>query len=246
MMGFSHHGAFSERVVVHEKHCWSIDGLAVQTGNAQTACELASLVEPIGCAHNGMFVVGPGVNANSHLVVFGCGPIGLSAVALARASDVASITAFDKTAGRLSLAKTMGADHVYDVSALSAEDATEAIRQATNGWGADMIVEAAGAAHETMPISEGAIAPGGTVVYLGRTGERAPILLDVLVSKAARLVGARGHAGHGIFPGIIAMLESGELDVQPMITHKTPLSDYAAAFERSCAREDGKILLVQP
>ena len=244
MMGFSHHGAFSERVVVHEKHCWSIDGLAVQLGNAQTACELASLVEPIGCAHNGMFVVGPGVNTNSHVVVFGCGPIGLSAVALARAAGVASITAFDKTAGRLSLAKTMGATHAYDFTALDASEAIEAIREATGGWGADMIVEAAGSAHQTMPVSEATIAPGGTIVYLGRTGERAPVLLDVLVSNAARIVGARGHAGHGIFPRIIGMLESGALDVQPMITHKTPLSDYVSAFKRSCAREDGKILLV--
>ena len=246
MMGFSHPGAFSETVVLDEKHCWSINGLAERLGSAQEACELASLVEPIGCSHNGMFVVGPGVHANSHVAVFGCGPIGLGAIALARAAGAASITAFDMTSGRLHLAKTMGADQVYDVTTLSGEEAADAIRQGSSGWGADMIVEAAGAAHQTMPISESAIAPGGTIVYLGRTGERAPVLLDVLVSNAARIVGARGHAGYGIFPGIISMLESGALNPHPMITHKTPLSDYAAAFERSCTREDGKILLVQP
>jgi len=246
MMGFSHAGAFSEAVVLHEKHCWPINRLADKLGSAQEACELASLVEPVGCSQNGMFVVGPGVTSKSHVAVFGCGPIGLGAIALARAAGAASITAFDRTHGRLTLAKTMGADHVHHIDGLSTEDAAAAIRQASGGWGADMVVEAAGAAHHTIPIAESAIAPGATIVYLGRTGEKAPVMLDVLVSNAARIVGARGHAGYGIFPHIIAMLEDGRLDLRPMITHKTQLSDYAAAFARSQTREDGKILLVQP
>ena len=95
-------------------------------------------------------------------------------------------------------------------------------------------------------IIESVIAPGGTIVYLGRTGERAPVMLDTLVSKAARIVGARGHAGYGIFPDIIAMLEQDRINLQPMITHKTSLDDYESAFDRSLTREDGKILLVQP
>lgn len=246
MMGFSHPGAFSDAVVLHEKHCWSINGLAEGLGDEQRACEIASLVEPVGCAQNGMFVVGPGVGPESHVAVFGAGPIGLGAIALARAAGAASITAFDRTEGRLALAKTMGADHVHNVDAMLPEEAAEAIREASGGWGADMVVEAAGAAHHTMPICEAAIAPGATIVYLGRTGERAPVMLDVLVSNAARIIGARGHAGFGIFPHIIDMLERETLDLQPMITHTTQLSDYERAFERSRSREDGKILLVQP
>jgi threonine dehydrogenase-like Zn-dependent dehydrogenase len=246
MMGFSHPGAFSERVVLHEKHCWSINGLAETLGDATQACELASLVEPVGCSQNGMFVVGPGVTPKSHVAVFGCGPIGLGAIALARAAGAASITAFDRTKGRLELAKTMGADHAHNVDGMLPTEAAEAIRQASGGWGADMVVEAAGAAHHTMPICEAAIAPGATIVYLGRTGERVPVMLDVLVSNAARIVGARGHAGFGIFAHIIELLETGTLDLRPMITHKAPLSDYGRAFERSRSREDGKILLVQP
>jgi threonine dehydrogenase-like Zn-dependent dehydrogenase len=40
------------------------------------------------------------------------------------------------------------------------------------------------------------------------------------------------------------MLQTGVLDLAPMITHTAPLDDFAAAFERSRTREDGKILLV--
>ena len=246
MVGFSHAGAFAEYMVIDEKHCWSIAGVAERVGDSQAACELASLVEPVGCAQNGMFIVGPGLSSSSHVAVFGCGPIGLGAIALARAHGVASLTAFDMTAGRLSLAKKMGADNAYDIRSMSAEDAAEAMRQASSGWGPDMIIEAAGAALHTMPIIESVIAPGGTIVYLGRTGERAPIMLDTLVTQAARIVGARGHAGYGIFPDIISMLEHDRINLQPMITHKTSLMDYEGAFERSRSREDGKILLVQP
>jgi threonine dehydrogenase-like Zn-dependent dehydrogenase len=246
MVGFSHGGAFAEAMVLHEKHCWSITGIAERLGDSQAACELASLVEPAGCARNGMFVVGPGVSSSSHVAVFGCGPIGLGAIALARAAGAASITAFDMTAGRLDLATRMGADQAHNINSMSPQDASEAMREASGGWGPDMIVEAAGAALHTMPIIESVIAPGGSIVYLGRTGERAPVMLDVLVSKAARIVGARGHAGYGIFPGIISMLEQGHINLQPMITHRAALTDFGAAFDRSRSREDGKILLVQP
>jgi len=112
-------------------------------------------------------------------------------------------------------------------------------------WEGKIVVEAAGAALHTMPVIESALAPGATIVYLGRTGERAPVMLDVLVSKAARIVGARGHAGYGIFPHIIDLIASGALDLKPMITATAPLKDYAQAFEQSKTREDGKILLTQ-
>ena len=245
MVGFSHPGALAERTVVHEKHCWSVDRLAERLGDATLATHLASLVEPVGCAYNGMFVVGPGVDAKSHVVVFGCGPIGLGAISLAKTANAASITAFDLSPGRVNLATELGAHAAFDCRTMRPADIQTAIREATGGWGGDVLVEAAGAAHQTMPIIEKAIAPGGTVVYLGRTGERVDIMLDVLVSQAARIVGARGHAGHGIFPHIIALLESARLDLAPMITHIAPLEDFAAAFERSRSREDGKILLVQ-
>jgi threonine dehydrogenase-like Zn-dependent dehydrogenase len=70
-------------------------------------------------------------------------------------------------------------------------------------------------------------------------------MLDVLVSKAARIVGARGHAGYGIYPHIIDLLANGRIVLDSMITHTAPLSDFEAAFDRSRSREDGKILLLQ-
>jgi len=245
MFGFSHPGAFAEYAMVHQKHCWDVSAIAEHTGDAKRAMQLASLVEPLGCAQNGMFIVGPGVHPGSHVVVFGCGPIGLGAIALAAAAGAASITAFDLTEGRVKLASEMGATSAINLTHLSPKEIAEAVGSITDGWGADMVVEAAGAALHTMPIIEAVLAPGATVVYLGRTGERAPVMLDVLVSKAARIVGARGHAGYGIYPHIIELLANGIITLDSMITHTAPLSDHEAAFDRSRSREDGKILLTQ-
>jgi threonine dehydrogenase-like Zn-dependent dehydrogenase len=242
MVGFSSPGAFADRIASHEKHCWSIGGIAERLGDAQSACEIAALIEPIGCAYNGMFVAAGGMVPGSHVAVFGCGPIGLGAIALARVGGAATITAFDPMAGRRAVAAALGADAVHDIQ--PAGGAAQLIRESTRGWGADMVVEAAGAAMVTMPEIEQALAAAGTVVYLGRTGERAPVMLDVLVSGASRIVGARGHAGGGVFPHIIRLLEHGRLPVEPMIDHRMPLSDASAAVQRSRSRQDAKIMLI--
>lgn len=246
MVGFSSPGAYAGYIKAHEKHLWSLNGLAERLGSAQAACEHGALVEPVGCSFNGMFVAAGGMLPGSHVAVFGCGPIGLGAVALARATGAATIVAFDVSQSRVESALALGADEAWDVRALKRQGGSESevIRRISNGWGADMVVEAAGAAIQTMPEIEKSLAAGGKVVYLGRTGERAPVMLDSLVTGASRIVGARGHAGGGVFPHILRMMEHGVLDIGGMISHRMPLLQAAEAVERSKSREDSKIMLV--
>jgi hypothetical protein len=84
------------------------------------------------------------------------------------------------------------------------------------------------------------------MVYLGRTGLRAPVLLDVLVTQAAGIVGARGHAGGGCFPGILRLMEANRLNVAPMITRRFAFADTIEAVATSATRTDGKILVRYP
>ncbi len=246
MVGFSSPGAYAEYVRVHERHCWSLNKLAERLGSAQAACEHGALVEPIGCSYNGMFVSAGGMIPGSHVAVFGCGPIGLGAIALARATGAATIVGFDVSAERLQAARRLGADQAWNVRDLPAMGTSPSaiIRELSSGWGADMIIEAAGAAVHTMPEIEKSIAPAGKVVYLGRTGERAPVMLDVLVSGASRIVGARGHAGGGVYPQILRLMEHGVMEVGGMISQRMPLSQAAVGVDRSRSREDSKIMLV--
>jgi len=245
MVGFSAPGAYAEYITVEERFCWKLNGIAERLGDAQRALELGALVEPISCSYNGIFVAGRGLRPGDHVAVFGAGPIGLGAVALARTAGAATIVAFDIAVARLDVALACGADEAHDPVALAAAGTSpaEVIRRLSGGWGADVIVEAAGAALQTMPEIERSFAPGGQMVYLGRTGERAPVMLDVLVTGASGIVGSRGHVGMGCFPQVLRLLEHDRIVAEPMITSRRPFSAFHQALEQSCTRVDGKIML---
>jgi len=246
MVGFSSPGAYAEYIAVEERFCWSLNGLAERLGSRTAALELGALVEPISCPFNGIFVAGGGMRPGDHVAVFGAGPIGLGAIALARAAGAATVIAFDISPERNTLAVACGADEAHDPRALSdgGSSPSEEIRRITRGAGANILVECAGAAVQTMPEIERSFAPGGKMIYLGRTGERAPVMLDVLVSGAASIIGARGHGGMGCFPHVIRLLEYGRIAAAPMITSRRPFADFMQALDQSCARTDGKIMVL--
>ena len=80
------------------------------------------------------------------VVVQGAGAVGLSTIALARLAGASRIIAIGAPAERLALAREMGADIVLDLQSTSAEQRREAVLDATHAEGADVVLEAAGAA----------------------------------------------------------------------------------------------------
>ena len=67
--------------------------------------------------------------------------------------------------------------------------------------------------------------------------------LDVLVTQAAGIVGARGHVGGGCFPRILRLMERGRLPVSAMITCRLPFVRTLDALEASTDRRNGKVLV---
>jgi len=86
------------------------------------------------------------LRAGETVLVQGTGAVGLSTIALARLSGAALILAIGAPPGRLALARRMGADQVFDLSATSMEDRLAHVRALTQGEGVDVVVEAAGSA----------------------------------------------------------------------------------------------------
>jgi len=80
------------------------------------------------------------------VVVQGTGAVGLSVIALARLTGASLVLAIGAPADRLALARSMGADEVFDVQHTSPESRLDAVRARTHGEGADVVVEAAGSA----------------------------------------------------------------------------------------------------
>lgn len=240
MVGFSAPGAFASRLCVEARLLWRMEPLAERLGDAEAALEAGALVEPVACAYNGLFVAAGGWMPGAHVAVFGAGPIGLGAIALARAAGAASVTVLEPSAARRALAMRLGADTADDPERL---DVRGALLDASRGLGADIVVEAAGAADRTLPACEDALAAGGRIVYLGRTGHRTPVRLDALVSQAAMIHGARGHAGGGCFPAVLRLMAAGRLDLAAMITRRVRLDEAADAVRAADAATEGKILV---
>jgi threonine dehydrogenase-like Zn-dependent dehydrogenase len=240
MVGFSAPGAFASLLCVEARLLWRVEALAERYGDAAAALDAGALVEPVACAYNGLFVAAGGWMPGAHVAVFGAGPIGLGAVALARAAGAASVTVLEPSAPRRDLATRMGADATHDPGDV---DVRDTLMQASRGLGVDVVVEAAGAADRTLPACEDALAAGGRIVYLGRTGHRTPVRLDALVSQAAMIHGARGHSGGGCFPAVLRLMAAGRLDLSPMITRRVPLESAADAVRDADAAVEGKIVV---
>jgi L-iditol 2-dehydrogenase len=85
-----------------------------------------------------------GIRLNDSVVVQGCGPVGLSAVAFARIAGAGEIIVIGAPADRLELAREMGADFTLNVESTSAADRLDAVRSRTGGRGADVVIEATG------------------------------------------------------------------------------------------------------
>ena len=244
LSGITVNGALAKYVAVNERQLWKIEMLS-KIYNDKALFDVGALIEPVGCAYNGMFISGGGFLPGATVVIYGAGPIGLGATALAHIAGASKVIVFDPIKERLEIAKKMGASHVYDIQELQVADTKprEIVFDKTNGRGADIQVEAAGAARETIPEMESSMAVNGTLVYLGRAGRAASLTLDTLVTGANRIAGARGHAGYGIYPNIIRLLASGRLQVNDMITTRFPFSETLTGLEKSTSRQDGKIII---
>ena len=242
LMGLSTNGALAEYIALDEKYCWSINGLADLYPDDRIF-EIGALIEPVGCAYNGLFIAGGGFKPGATVAVFGTGPIGLGAVALAKTAGASRVIAFDIVDERLQIASAMGADDVFNVNTLGASRLSEKIMELTEGMGADIQIEAAGAAPLTIPEMGKSMSVNGKIIYLGRAAASTPMYLDTLVSGANQIIGVRGHAGYGIFPNIIKLISTGRLNLQTMITDRYPFEQVLQAIQFSARRTGGKILV---
>jgi len=244
-IGFTINGAQADLITVNAKYCWKINALAERYGSADRGYEAGALCEPTSVAYNAMFTRAEGFKPGGHVTIFGTGPIGFAAIALARAAGAAKIIAFEVSPTRTELAKKVGADVVLNPVELQRQGSAprHAIMELTDGEGAAMHVEAAGAPTRTIPEMEAALAVGGKIVMIGRAAERTPIYLEAFQTHAAQIFGAQGHSGYGNFPNVIKLMAAGRIDLTPIITSRFPLAQGVEAIKKATKREDGKIMI---
>ena len=157
-------------------------------------------------------------------VVIGAGPIGMVTALAALAGGCSRVVIADLVAAKLQLAASLGP--IVPVR-VGRDSPAETARSLTGGWGADLVFECSGSAAAAAGALE-PLRPGGCVVLVGMPG--APVAFDVVAAqvKEARVetVFRYAHA----YPRALALLESGRIDVRPLITDTFPFADAVAAF----------------
>jgi scyllo-inosose 3-dehydrogenase len=241
-LGFSFDGAHADYVAVRARYCWSLALLSEAGVPAEQVVQHGALVEPIGVAYVALFVSAGGFMPGSSVGVVGAGPIGLAAIALARAAGAGRILAAEVLERRRQLAVEMGADDVVDPSALGAGGLAQAARDWSRGRGIDVWVEASGATGiaESMAAT---IAPAGKIVLIGRGPHTIDLDPEHLIVRGASLHGSIGHSGSGAFGHVIDLMAAGRLDMTPLISRTVDLDGAARLLDGTPRREAGKVLV---
>jgi len=117
------------------------------------------------------------VRLGASVAIQGSGPVGLMATALARLSGAGTIIALGAPQKRLDVALALGADHAIDIDALAPEQRHEAVRDLTNGRGADITIECTG---EPSAIPEGLrmTRDAGTYVVVGQYTDAGDVTIN--------------------------------------------------------------------
>ncbi|MGZ8695995.1 MAG: L-threonine 3-dehydrogenase [Gaiellaceae bacterium] len=231
IMGVDRDGAFAQYVTVPESVIW-------QNDRTKLPPELATLQEPFG---NAVFATSEQDLAGRSVAVLGCGPVGLFTIAIARASGAAVVMAADLKPYRLGLARQMGATDTVDVD--ETPDTAEWFRAHHEGRGFDVVFEMSGspqAIADAFRIARN----GARVILFGIPA--APVQIDVaemLIFKNLDVLALSGRRIFATWYKTRWLLESGVVDLRPLITHEYPLEAFSTAFSELDAGEACKIVL---
>ena len=175
-------------------------------------------------------------------LVTGAGPIGMMTALAALAGGCAKVYVADLAQPKLDI---IGAYDGIETINIRQQSAAEAIAEATDGWGADVVFECSGAAPAILGLP--ALArPGGAIVLVGMPVDPVPVDIVGLQAKELRVETVFRYAN--IYDRAIALIGAGKVDLKPLISATLPFADSVAAFDRAVeAREtDVKIQISMP
>jgi threonine 3-dehydrogenase len=228
ILGVDADGAFADYVKIPATNVWKLDPAIPR--------DFGSLFDPFG---NAVHTVLSGAIAGQTVAVTGCGPIGLFAIAVAKACGAAKVFAIEPNAQRRELARTMGAQVLLD----SAGDVEGEVMAQTGGNGVDVLLEMSG---HPAAIQQGfkILRMGGRASLLGIPAK--PVELDLanaLIFKGATVHGINGRKMYETWFQAEALIREGKMDLSPVITHRLPLAQFDEAMKLLESGEASKILL---
>jgi len=229
IVGVDVDGAFAEYARIPAENAWPIP--------IEVPVETASILEPLGNAVHAVYAT---QSTGSHVAVFGCGPVGLSSIALANLSGALTITAVDINDFRLKIAHEMGASTVINSTTA---DPVEEIHKRTDGHGAGVVFEMSGNDHAIRQ-SFRAVRNGGVVVLFGIPSREVLLnIADDVIFKETHVLGIVGREMFRTWYRLESLLKTQKLNLHPLITHRMSLVKLEDAMKLVGTGNCGKIVL---
>ncbi|TMK60180.1 MAG: zinc-binding dehydrogenase [Actinobacteria bacterium] len=217
-------GGFAER--------FAVPATAAVPVPSELPDEVAVLTEPLANAEH---VTERAVREGDVVFVIGSGPIGALMVRAAFLHRARQVIVTDTNPERLAFAVAQGAEGV------PGDDALEAVMAATDGWGADVVIDAAGF-ETTWALGLQAIRPGGHIFEIGLGAPRGMVEFFTVLGKEATITGSYAWSDQD-FARSLELLAGGALTPDGWLT-RVPLADGQEAFEDLADRgQPFKVLL---
>ena len=214
-IGITIPGAYAQYVRVPARQLAALpDNLPIEAG---------SHAEPLSVGSQAVKLaqVGPG----DPVLVYGAGPIGLYVIMALRLAGAGPVIAAGRSAARRQAAADVGADVVIDTREISV---AQYAKQSGALFAAAIECSAApGAFNEALAVTE----PGGTVVEVALTPERATIPLFGIISDGQRIVGACAFSDE-TYRESVAHLAAGRVPVERLVSERVPLDETPSALSR--------------
>ncbi len=199
----------------------------------------AALTEPLCVAYSSLVKHSP-LKPGDLVVIIGPGPIGLLCTKMASilgASDIV-VVGTDGDDARMEIAKKLGATMTINSSQ---QDPVPLIMALRDGYGADLVVDAAGFS-PTLKLSLDVVRPCGQINKIGWGPGPVGFSLDQLISKAVALQGTFSH-NWDVWEKCLVLMGEGTVDLNAIVTHELPLNQWHKGFELMESKEGLKIVL---
>jgi len=200
----------------------------------------ASMVEPLAVSYRAAYQIPEAdLQQADYTLVVGAGTIGLLILQMLKLRGATNLVVSDLSDHRLDIAKTLGA--AFTVNPKN-EDFLSRIKKITDNAMIDVAVEAVGF-EATVSQALNAMKNRGTFVWVGLAEKMIQVNMHQIVTTEANIRGTFIYSEKD-FLDSLALIETGKIRLDPIITSTEPLENGAAVFQSLKANKDGKLLKI--
>ncbi len=228
-VGVNFNGGFAEYSMVPEGQCFRLA--------PEVPFEVGAMTEPLACCLHGVDLAE--IKAGQNVLVIGGGAIGLMMAQLARLSGAAKVIVSEPIEMRRNIALQVGADGVIDPIH---ENVRERFQALTGRDGAEVVIECVGKPIAVRQAVEAAD-KGAMLMLFSVPGPKDSFELPLIDVFKKELTIRGSMVNPDTHDRAVALINSGRLKIEPLITHRFPLEQVEAAIKMQMGSESIKVLV---